>query len=83
MYTSGKKRIGFFCENHVKRENRILKSGIQPLMESGIHESGIRNPQTWNPKFKTLLDYLTWGELTFETSAFKLFTVANLHHPLS
>ena len=50
MYTSGKKRTSFFSENKVQRkrwkpENRILKSGIQPLMESGIHRHGIRNPQ--------------------------------------
>ena len=39
-------------------------------VESGIHRHGIRNPQTWNPEStawnpesKTLLDYLTWGEL--------------------
>ena len=49
--------------------NRILKSGIQPLMESGIHGCGLRNPQTWNPEStasnresKTLLDYLTCGD---------------------
>ena len=75
MYTSGKKRTSFFGENKVQRkrwkpENRILKSGIQPLMESGIHGCGIRNPQAWNPEStawnpesKTLLDYLTWGEV--------------------
>ena len=74
MYTSGKKKNKLFCENTVQRkrrepEHRILKSGIQALMESGIHGCGIRNPQTWNPestpwnpKSKTLLDYLTWGE---------------------
>ena len=74
MYTSGKKRTSFFSENKVQKkrwkpENRILKSGIQPLMESGIHGCGIRNPQTWNPEStawnpesRTLLDYLTWGE---------------------
>ena len=50
MYTSGKKRTSFFGENKVQRkrwkpENRILKSGIQPLTESGIHRHGIRNPQ--------------------------------------
>ena len=29
-------------------QNRILKSGIQPLMESGIHGCGILNPRlTW------------------------------------
>ena len=46
-------------------QNRILKSGIQPLMESGINGCGIRNPQTWNlestacnPESKTLVDYL-------------------------
>ena len=55
MYTSGKKRTSFFGENKVQRkrskpENRILKSGIQPLMESGIHGCGIRNPQAWNPE---------------------------------
>ena len=33
-----------------------------PLMESRIHGCGIRNPQTWNPEFRTLLDFLTWGE---------------------
>lgn len=70
MYTSGKRRKSFFCENQVQRENRILKCGIQPLMESRIHECGIRNPQTgnpettvWNPESKTLLDYLTLGEI--------------------
>ena len=69
MYTSGKKKNKLFCENKVQRKNRILKSGIQPLMESEIHGCGIRNPQTWNPEStpwnpesKTLLDYLTWGE---------------------
>ena len=38
-------------------------------MGSGIQGCGIRNPQAWNPEstawnpeFKTLLDYLTWGE---------------------
>ena len=38
-------------------QNRILKFGIQPLKESGIHRygirnhrHGIRNPQTWNPE---------------------------------
>ena len=42
-------------------QNRILKSGIQPLMESGIRGCGIRNTQTWNrestawnPESKTL-----------------------------
>ena len=55
MSTSGKKRTSFFCENKVqmkrwKPENRILKSGFQPLMESEIHRHGIRNPQTWNPE---------------------------------
>ena len=41
-----------------------------PLMESGIVGCGIRNPQTWNPESRewnpesrTLLDYLTWGEV--------------------
>ena len=75
MYTSGKKKNKLFCDNKVQRKrwkpaNRILKSEIQPLMESGIHGCGIRNPQTWNPEStawnpesKTLLDYLTWGEL--------------------
>ena len=74
-----KKRRSFFCENKVQRKNRILKSGIQPVMESGIHRCGIRNPQAWNPEstawnpeFKTLLDYLTWGEWVWvlETSNF-------------
>ena len=39
-------------------------------MESGIHGCGIRNPQAWNPEStawnpesKTLLDYLTWGDI--------------------
>ena len=50
MYTSGKKRTSFFGENkgqskRWKPVNRILKSRIQPLMESGIHRHGIRNPQ--------------------------------------
>ena len=74
MHTFDKKRTSFFCENKLQRkrwkpENRIFKSGIQPLTESGIHGCGIRNPQTWNlestgwnPESKTLLDYLTWGE---------------------
>ena len=31
-------------------QNRLLKSEIQPLRESGIHGCGIRNPQTWNPE---------------------------------
>ena len=31
-------------------QNRILKSGIQPLVESGIHGCGIRNPRMWNPE---------------------------------
>lgn len=78
MYTSGKKkRESFFCENQVQRENRIWKSGIQPLMESEIHKCGIRNPQTgnlgstvWNPESKTLLDYLTWGEIKREVSLY-------------
>ena len=79
MYTLGKKNK-LFCENKVQRKNRFLKSGIQPLMESGIHGCGIRNPQTWNPEStawnpestawnpesKTLVDYLTWGELKLE-----------------
>ena len=55
MYTSGKKRTSLLSENRVQKkrwkpENRILKSGIQPLMESGIHGCGIWNPQTWNPE---------------------------------
>ena len=69
MYTFGKKRISVFVKTKYKPENRILKSGIQPLMESGIPGCGIRNPQTWNPEStawnpesKTLLDYPTWGE---------------------
>jgi len=74
MYTSEKKKNKLFCDNKVQRKswkpaNRILKSEIQPLMESGIHGCGIWNPQTWNPEStawnpesKTLLDYLTWGD---------------------
>ena len=66
-------RTNFFSKNKVQKkrskpENRILISGIQLLMESGIHGCGIRNPQTWNPEStawnpesRTLLDYLTWG----------------------
>ena len=78
MYESGKKVQAFFVKtkyNKVQRkrwkpENRILNSGIQLLMVSGIHGCGIRNPQTWNPESaawnpesKTLLDYVIWGEL--------------------
>ena len=29
-------------------QNRILKSGIQPLMESGSNGCGIRNSWMWN-----------------------------------
>ena len=87
MYTSGKKRTSFFGENKVQRkrwkpENRILKSGIQPLMESGIHGCGIRNPQAWNPEStawnpesKTLLDYLTWGDICTSCQPFFLKSV--------
>lgn len=56
MYTSGKKKKNkLFCDNKVQRKrgkpaNRILKSEIQPLMESGIHGCGIRNPPAWNPE---------------------------------
>ena len=39
------KKNKLFCENKVQRKNRILKTGIQPLMESGIHGCRIRNPQ--------------------------------------
>ena len=54
-------------------QNRIVKSGIQPLMKSGVRGCRIRNTQTqtwnpestaWNPESKTLLDYITWGETT-------------------
>ena len=54
-------------------ESTALESGIQLMdpesnhncnpefrllvMESRIHRCGIRNPQTWNPESKTLLDY--------------------------
>ena len=60
MYTSGKKEQ--VQKKRWKPENKFLKSGIQPLMESGIHGCGIRNPQTWNPESKTLLNYLTWSD---------------------
>ena len=43
-------------------ESRIRNSKIQPLMESVIDGCGIRNPRTWKPGSKTLLDYLTWGD---------------------
>ena len=51
MYTSGNERTNFFVKTKYKG-NRILKSGIQPLMESGVHGCGIRNPQRgiWNPR---------------------------------
>ena len=45
-----KEKNKLFCENKVQRKNRILKSEIQPLMESGIQGCGIRNPQAWNPE---------------------------------
>ena len=68
MYTSGKKRTSSFCESKVQRkrrkpENRILKSGIQPLMESGIHGCGIRNPQRGirNPR----LSWITLHRATY------------------
>ena len=58
--------------------NRILKSGFQPLRESGIHGCGIRNPQTWNPKStawnpesNTLLDDLTWDDTVWEVAGSK------------
>ena len=43
MYTSGKKEQ--VQKKRWKPENKFLKSGIQPLMESGIHsvESGIQD----------------------------------------
>ena len=43
MYTSGKKEQ--VQQKRWKPENKSLKSGIQPLMESGIHsvESGIQD----------------------------------------
>ena len=73
MYTSGKKNKLFLVKTKykttLKPENRTLKSGNQPFMESGIQGCGIRNPQTWNPEStawnpesKTLLDYLTWAD---------------------
>ena len=51
MYASGKKRASFFVKTKYKArkcwkpEKRILKSGIQSLMESGIHsvKSGIQD----------------------------------------
>ena len=62
-------------------QNRILKSGIQPLRESRIHGWGIRNPQTrnpesttWNPQSKTLLDYLIWGDDLCQYVWYQIFT---------
>ena len=95
MCTSRKKKDKLFCENKVQRkrrepENRILKSGIHALMESGIHGCGIRNPQTWNLEStawnlesKTLLDYLTWGKICRNpaTSVEKYWSLLNLKLP--
>ena len=65
--------------NKVRRKalNR-KKNGIQLVLESGIHCAGIRNPEssTRNPKSKTVLDSVTWGDLSRFSSNVKTISVA-------
>ena len=52
----GEKRYGDFCDFSLSEGCWNPESGIHTGLESGIHrfgmESGIRNPEGWNPESK-------------------------------
>ena len=64
--------LGFGVRNTAEEFGIPLATGIQNASSANKGwnlVSGIRNPEsmTWNPESETVLDSLTWSEMTYRT----------------